>query len=191
MFGCTTVNMVWNWLTLRVNTIISAYSHVLFCLPFFYSLWFWRHVECAFSVGWCSDWLCLGRCTSLCPFSTALILGFVCSIWAKFSNGDNNRVRPGERRRWVLAFYSASCMLLQASQLHLPASPCVCPHFTRVSSNVQWSTESVVLPTFHSPWFSFCLRLIAQYDSFYFLKLCSHTQASEIQNKTYPISILR
>lgn len=51
----------------------------------------------------------------------ALILGFVCSIWAKFSNGDNYRGRPGERRRWVLPFYRVSCMLLQASQLHLPA----------------------------------------------------------------------
>lgn len=37
------------------------------------------------------------------PFA-ALILGFVCSIWAKFSNGDNYRGRPGERRRWVLPF---------------------------------------------------------------------------------------
>lgn len=59
---------------------------------------------------------------SLSIFS-ALILGSVCSIWAKFSNGDNYRGRPGERRRWVLPVYRVSCMLLQASQLHLPASP--------------------------------------------------------------------
>lgn len=53
----------------------------------------------------------------------ALILGSVCSIWAKFSNGDNYRGRPGERRRWVLPVCPVSCMLLQASQLHLPAFP--------------------------------------------------------------------
>lgn len=59
---------------------------------------------------------------SLSIFS-ALILGSVCSIWAKFSNGDNYRGRPGERRRWVLPVYRVSCMLLQTSQLHLPAFP--------------------------------------------------------------------
>lgn len=59
---------------------------------------------------------------SLSIFS-ALILGSVCSIWAKFSNGDNYRGRPGERRRWVLPVFRVSCMLLQASQLHLPAFP--------------------------------------------------------------------
>lgn len=58
----------------------------------------------------------------------ALILASVCSIWPKFSNGDNNRGRPGERRRWVLPVDRVSCMLLQASQLHLPAFPCVHPH---------------------------------------------------------------
>lgn len=58
----------------------------------------------------------------------ALILASVCSIWPKFSNGDNNRGRPGERRRWVLPVDRVSCMLLQASQLHLPAFPSVHPH---------------------------------------------------------------
>lgn len=51
-----------------------------------------------------------------------LILGFVCSIWAKFSNGDNNRGGPRQWRRWVLPF---DCVELhafsRASQLHLPA----------------------------------------------------------------------
>lgn len=82
----------------------------LFC-PFlsFFSPQFWRHVECA-----CL--LCSGSMFRLVvsgpvslPLSfhlcvAALILGFVCSIWAKFSNGDNYRGRPGERRRWVLPF---------------------------------------------------------------------------------------
>lgn len=58
----------------------------------------------------------------------ALILASVCSIWPKFSNGDINRGRPGERRRWVLPVDRVSCMLLQASQLHLPAFPSVHPH---------------------------------------------------------------
>lgn len=80
----------------------------------------WVCLHCV--LGWCSDWLCLGRCPSL-SILPALILGFVCSIWAKFSNGDNYRGRPGERRRWVLPVYRVSCMLLQASQLHLPAFP--------------------------------------------------------------------
>lgn len=67
---------------------------------------------------------------SMSHLYAALILGSVCSIWAKFSNGDNNRGRPGERRRWVLPVYRVSCMLLQASQLHLPAYPSVYPHFS-------------------------------------------------------------
>lgn len=58
----------------------------------------------------------------------ALILPSVCSIWPKFSNGDNNRGRPGERRRWVLPVDRVSCMLLQASPLHLPPFPSVHPH---------------------------------------------------------------
>ena len=65
---------------------------------------------CLVFVGWCLDWFCLGRCHSLSFFSAALILGFVSSIWAKFSNGDYNRGRPGERRRWVPPFAArAAC----------------------------------------------------------------------------------
>lgn len=83
----------------------------------------------------------------------ALILGFVCSIWPKFSNGDNYRGRPGERRRWVQPFYRVSCMLLQASQLHLPASSFVYFSFQSPTSlKLQLDTEAVVLPNRHSQW---------------------------------------
>lgn len=68
------------------------------------------------------------------PLSAALILGFVCSIWAKFSNGDNNRGRLGEWRRWVPPLYCVSCMLLQASQVHLPVPPHL-NHPTRVTED--------------------------------------------------------
>lgn len=83
----------------------------LFCLPFFFFtflfsfLCFWRHVECA-----CLIWVDVqtGCVWAGVPLSVhlfaALILGFVCSIWAKFSNGDYYWGRPGERRRWVLPF---------------------------------------------------------------------------------------
>lgn len=99
----------------------------------------WVCLHCL--LGWCSDWLCLGRCPSLSIF-LALILGFVCSIWAKFSNGNNYRGRPGERRRWVLTLYWVSCMLLQASQLHLSAFPLSAFISVTVSSRVQLSFHS-------------------------------------------------
>lgn len=38
----------------------------------------------------------------------APILGSVCSIWAKFSNGGSYRGRPGERRRWVCPVCASS-----------------------------------------------------------------------------------
>lgn len=59
---------------------------------------------------------------SLSTFFAALILGFVCSIWAKFSNGDNYRGRPGERRRWVLPFLSSE---LHASPSQSTTSPSI------------------------------------------------------------------
>lgn len=102
----------------------------LFCLPFFFFFLQYFFFYCLTPC-----WVCMcvvlwvdvqtGCVWAGVPLSVhlfaALILGFVCSIWAKFSNGDNYRGRPGERRRWVLPFYRVSCMLLQASQLHLPA----------------------------------------------------------------------
>lgn len=115
----------------RVNTIISTYCVFLFSVyPFFFFLQYFFFFYCLTPC-----WVCMcvvlwvdvqtGCVWAGVPLSVhlfaALILGFVCSIWAKFSNGDNYRGRPGERRRWVLPFYRVSCMLLQASQLHLPA----------------------------------------------------------------------
>lgn len=119
----------------------------LFCLHPFFILWLIFMVP-AHSEGWCNHQRispCLFLSTVLSVFTlffglmfrlvmsgpvslslsifAALILGSVCSIWAKFSNGDNYRGRPGERRRWVLPVFRVSCMLLQASQLHLPAFP--------------------------------------------------------------------
>lgn len=93
---------------------------------------------------------------SLSHLFAALILGSVCSIWPKFSNGDNYRGRPGERRRWVLPFLNrVSCMPLQASQIHLPPSPSVAPphpHFSHrcVPSNVPWGVKCVVSSRRHS-----------------------------------------
>lgn len=83
-----------------------------------------HRVECVYIVFWVdvqTGYVWAG--VPLSVYFLALILGSVCSIWAKFSNGDNYRGRPGERRRWVLPVYRVSCMLLQASQLHLPAFP--------------------------------------------------------------------
>lgn len=113
-------------------------SFSTFCLPFFsfpflFSL-FWRHVECA-----CL--LCYGLMfrlvvsgpvsLSLSTFFAALILGFVCSIWAKFSNGDNYRGRPGERRRWVLPFLSSELHASPSQSTTSPSIPLfVYPHFS-------------------------------------------------------------
>lgn len=108
-------SLLWYQLILRVDATIGAYRRVCFwapcwvCLHSFFGLMFRLVMSGPVSL-------------SLSIFS-ALILGSVCSIWAKFSNGDNYRGRPGERRRWVLPVYRVSCMLLQASQLHLPAFP--------------------------------------------------------------------
>ncbi len=98
------------------------------------SLFFIFHALCWFSllymymcpvlvvVGWCLDWFCLGRCCSLSPlWPPALILASVSSIWAKFSNGDCNRDRPGERRRWVPPLCCVSCMLLQSQSATSPS----------------------------------------------------------------------
>lgn len=126
-----TVNVILS--TFRVNTIISTYCLFSFLSAVFTFFIFFLLAPC---------WVCMllwvdvqtGCVWAGVPLSVhlfaALILGFVCSIWAKFSNGDNYRGRPGERRRWVLPVYRVSCMLLQASQLHLPASPSVYPHFS-------------------------------------------------------------
>lgn len=116
-----------------VNTIISTYCLFAFLSDVFtfYFLCFGAmlsvHVLLRVDVQTGCVWA--GVPLSVHLFA-ALILGFVCSIWAKFSNGDNYRGRPGERRRWVLPVYRVSCMLLQASQLHLPASHSVYPHFS-------------------------------------------------------------
>lgn len=137
-------SLIWWKLILRVDAAIRSYGHVSFPSSFFdFEAPCWVCLHCV--LGWCSDWLCLGRCPSLSIFP-ALILGFVCSIWAKFSNGDNYRGRPGERRRWVLPVYRVSCMLLQASQLHLPAFPLSAFISVTLSSQVQWP--------FHSWWSS-------------------------------------
>lgn len=89
--------------------IVFVFEHRVECLHCFFGLMFRLVMSGPVSL-------------SLSIFS-ALILGSVCSIWAKFSNGDNYRGRLGERRRWVLPVYRVSCMLLQASQLHLPVFP--------------------------------------------------------------------
>lgn len=107
-------SLLWNQLILRVVATISTcrclfLSTVLSMFTLFFGLMF-RLVMSG------PGFLSLS-------ILSALILGSVCSIWAKFSNGDNYRGRPGERRRWVLPVYRVSCMLLQASQLHLPAFP--------------------------------------------------------------------
>lgn len=60
----------------------------------------------------------------------ALILGFVCSIWAKFSNGDNYRGRPGERRRWVLPFLSRELHASPSQSITSPSIPRVSLHFS-------------------------------------------------------------
>lgn len=125
-----------------------------FCLHFsvllFYFLsLFWHHVVCMSVVLWVD--VKTGCVWAGVPLSVhlfaALILGFVCSIWAKFSNGDNYRGRPGERRRWVLPFYRVSCMLLQASQLHLPAPPSVYTHFSHCVSHQRSSGALVSCST--------------------------------------------
>lgn len=133
LLGLQMLNMLLALLILsnifRVCTIISTYCVFLFSVyPLFqYSFFFSYLTPCW--VCMCVIWVDVqtGCVWAGVPLSVhlfaALILGFVCSIWAKFSNGDNYRGRPGERRRWVLPFNRVSCMLLQASQLHLPASP--------------------------------------------------------------------
>lgn len=139
-----------------VHIVFFSFLSALFSyffIVFFCGAMLSVHVCCV--MGWCSDWLCLGRCPSLCPPFAALILGFVCSIWAKFSNGDNYRGRPGERRRWVLPFYRVSCMLLQASQLHLPASPSVYPHFSHRVCH-QRSSGVLSLLSYHATIHSDC-----------------------------------
>lgn len=113
--------------------IASSGHHGPWC-PFFWFCYFssvWSHLKraCMMFV-WADvqtgyDWAGIPVSVHLWQ---QLILVFVCSIWAKFSNGDNNRGRPGERRRWVLLFSRVSCMLLQASQLHLPSSFAHLPH---------------------------------------------------------------
>lgn len=50
-----------------------------------------------------SVWAGVALCPSFTPLFS-LIMASVSSIWAKFSNGDYNRGRPGERRRWVPPF---------------------------------------------------------------------------------------
>lgn len=86
----------------------------------------------------------------LCPsfHFSALILGFVSSIWTKFSNGDNYRGRPGERRRWVPPFKNCvGCMFLLASQLRLPASsslnPSILCHLTYHRDIIHRHTSSL------------------------------------------------
>lgn len=139
-------------LAFRVDTTF-IYTYCLFPL-FFYFLSLAPPLVCVRVVLWVD--VQTGCVWAGVPLSVhllaALILGFVCSIWAKFSNGDNYRGRPGERWRWVLPFDRVSCMLLQASQLHLPASPLsilisvtVC--FIR---GPVWSIESIVRWHFHS-----------------------------------------
>lgn len=114
-----------------VHTVFFYFLSTLFSFTLF-SFLFLHHIECACLLLWAD--VQTGCVWAGVPLSVhlfvALILGFVCSIWAKFSNGDNYRGRPGERRRWVLPFYWVSCMLLQASQLHLPTFPSVCTHFS-------------------------------------------------------------
>ncbi len=110
------------------------FSDFSLSLSLFLSLFFIFHALCWFSllymymcpvlvvVGWCLDWFCLGRCCSLSPlWPPALILASVSSIWAKFSNGDCNRDRPGERRRWVPPLCCVSCMLLQSQSATSPS----------------------------------------------------------------------
>lgn len=82
----------------------------------------------------------------------ALILGFVCSIWAKFSNGDNYRGRPGERRRWVLPFLLSELHASPSQSTTSPSIPLCLSSFQSpcVSSKIQWSIEYVVLPRHHS-----------------------------------------
>ena len=85
----------------------------------------YKHVS-FFVVGWCLDWFCLGRCPSLYLFPLQLILGFVSSIWAKFSNGHNNRGRPGEWRRWVPPLTAwAACFSKPVNHVfqHSPLTP--------------------------------------------------------------------
>lgn len=126
--------------TFRVSTIVSTFCLFLFSvcpfcsfmLLYFFSL-FWHHIECA-----CL--LCYGLMfrlvvsgpvsLSLSTLFAALILGFVCSIWAKFSNGDNYRGRPGERRRWVLPFLSSELHASPSQSTTSPSIPCVSPHFS-------------------------------------------------------------
>lgn len=121
---------IWSLSGLMPSSVHVAFF--LFCLSLLigYVLWFGAMLS-VWCVGVMFRLVVSGPMSlSLSTFSAALILGFVCSIWAKFSNGDNNRGRPGERRRWVLPFKRVSCMLLQASQLHLPAFPSVYFHFS-------------------------------------------------------------
>lgn len=93
----------------KPSSVHIVFFSILSCPFLFYFRFslFWRHVECACLLCYglmfrlvVSGPVSLSRST----FFAALILGFVCSIWAKFSNGDYNRGRPGERRRWVLPF---------------------------------------------------------------------------------------
>ena len=107
----------------------------------------WRHVECA-------CFLCHGLMFRLVvswpvsplyvPLSVALILGFVCSIWAKFSNGDNNRGRPREWRRWVLPFDCVNCM---HSPSQSTTSPSILSFFSPLSTDMHhlgFSIDSVL-----------------------------------------------
>lgn len=113
---------VWNAYIFLISVFLSLFLS-LFHIPCSLLVFSVVYVHVLVVVGWCLDWFCLGRCCSLSPlWPPALILASVSSIWAKFSNGDCNRDRPGERRRWVPPFAAWAACFSKASQLHLPAS---------------------------------------------------------------------
>lgn len=145
--------------TFRIDIIINTYCPSLFSVcPFlFYFFVLFVLAPC---------WVCMtvvlwvdvqtGCVWAGVPLSVhlsaALILGFVCSIWAKFSNGDNYRGRPGERRRWVLPFLSSELHASPSQSTTSPSIPLCLSSFQSlcVSSKIQWSIESVFLPRRHS-----------------------------------------
>lgn len=167
---------------------LFSFLSTLFYFTFYYLFLFWRHVECA-----CV--LCFGLMfrlvvsgpvsLSLSTFFAALILGFVCSIWAKFSNGDNYRGRPGERRRWVLPFLLSE---LHASPSQSTTSPSIPPLSILISVTVcvirdpvkHWVCCLTTLPFIVTVLLSQTnCYFTSRYDSFYLLNQPYHKGVSK------------
>lgn len=131
--NCLTKNVV----VFHLLSHIQAHEimpSLFFCLPSFTLFVSWLHL-CIILSGhvfffWWVD-VQTGCVWAGVPLShhlfAALILSFVCSIWAKFSNGDNYRGRPRERRRWVLPLFSSELHASPSQSITSPPAfpPCL------------------------------------------------------------------